>query len=178
MAGSVELEITTAGKPIDYDPWTKGVQAGKVLCTTFELLGTTGTHPKTGKPQGTRDYGSGIKVTKRLDSTSPTLLDLFAKSVGLTAIFTFRSPDVGASSQANQVALTVTIGKGTDSAWLRGYTLRAPDTDVPASAAPQEPYEELYFTFTTIEYHRSGDDNQGNMVNAIVCDDLAQFGAA
>jgi hypothetical protein len=178
MAGSVELEITTAGSPIDYDPWTKGVQAGKVLCTTFELLGTAGTHPKTGKPQGTRDYGTGIKVTKRLDSTSPTLLELFAKSTGLTAVFTFRSPDTGANNQANQVALTVTIGKPGDCAWLRGYTLKAPDTDVAAANAPQEPYEELYFTFTTIEYHRSGDDNQGNAVNKITRDDLAQFGAA
>jgi hypothetical protein len=178
MAGSVELEITTAGKPIDYDPWTKGVQAGKVLCTTFELLGNTGMHPKTGKPQGTRDYGEGIKVTKRLDSTSPTLLELFANRTGLTATFTFRAPDVGANSQASQVALTVTIGKPGDCAWLRGYSLKAPDTDVSAAHGPQEPYEELVFTFTTIEYHRSGDDNMGSAVNKITRDDLAQYGAA
>ncbi len=177
MAGSVELEILIKNSPIDYDPWTKGKQAGKILCTTFELLGNTGTHPKTGKPQGTRDYGSGIKVTKRLDSTTPTLVELFAKSVGLTAIFSFRSPDVGNNKQANDVSLTVTIGKEGDCAWLRGYSLKAPDTDVAAADGPQEPYEELYFTFTTIEYHRSGDDNRGASVSKITLDDLSQFGS-
>jgi hypothetical protein len=177
MAGTIELDITTGGSPIEYDPWTKGPKAQKITCTTFELIGTTGTHPKTGKPQGTRDYGQGIKVTKRLDATSPTLVQLFAASSGLTASFTFFSPDVSSSNTANQVALTVTIGKGSDSAWLTGYTLRGPDTDVAAANGPQEPYEELYFTFTNIEYHRSGDDNQGNAVNKIVVDDLARLGA-
>jgi hypothetical protein len=189
MAGFVELQITVKGEPIEYDPWTYDDvdAAGKILCTTFELIGTAGVDPKTGKPQGTRDYGAGVKVTKRLDATSPTLLDLFAKSVGLTAVFTFSSPDVSSKAQANQPTLTVTIGKPPTGskgskleayAWLRGYTLIAPDTDVAASTGPQEPYEELYFSFTTIEYHRSGEDNGGNNVNKIAFDDLARFGAA
>jgi type VI protein secretion system component Hcp len=178
MAGTVELEITSAGSPIAYDPWTNGRHAGKILCTTFELVGTAGTNPKTDKPQGTRDYGAGIKVTKRLDSTSPTLLRLFAKSTGLTATFTFFSPDVGANENPNEPALKVTLGKGSDCAWLRGYTLKAPDTEVAAADSPQEPYEELHFTFTTIEYQRCGNDNQGKQVNMITIDDLSQVGGA
>ncbi|HEX5657567.1 MAG TPA: hypothetical protein VFX59_10250 [Polyangiales bacterium] len=160
-----------------------GPKAGKILCTSFELVGSTGTDPKTGKPQGTRDYGTGIRVTRRIDSTTPVLVELFARRTGLTATFHFNAPDVKANNHANQVALSIAIGKSGspgrpgDSAWLRGYTLKVPDTDVAAADSPLEPYEELFFTFTTIEFKRSGDDNLGNPVSMITLDDLALMNA-
>lgn len=176
MAGTVELGIWVNGSEIDYDPWTTGDAChGKILCTTFDLCGSSAVHAKTGKPQGTRDYGDGITVTKRLDATSPKLVELFRGGVGLKAEFHFHTPDVSAGGCAVQVALTVTIGESDNRAWLSSYRLIAPDTDRRANDGPLEPYEELKFSFAHIKFHRSGPDNQHKPVSLITVDDLTQM---
>jgi hypothetical protein len=172
MAGSVDLQIFSKNQEIDYDPWTSGDGAGHIHCTTFELLGSCGVDVKTGVPNGTRDYGQGLRVTKRLDATSPKLLELFNQRTGLTAEFKFHMPDTSTSACALQVALAVLIGEG-DCAWIRSYRLVAPDTDTPAAGMPREPYEEITFSFKKIQFQRLGKNYAGEHHNVIATDDLS-----
>lgn len=176
MAGSVDLQIETDKGPIDYDAWTTGTDAGHIHCMTFDLLASCGVAVKSGRPEGTRDYGQGVRITKRLDSTSPVLLDLFNKRTGITAKFTFHTPDTSTSESSLQVALVVTIGVD-KRAWVRSYRLVAPNTDVAAADGPKEPYEEITFSFSNIEFQRTGLNNADDHCNLIAKDDLTQMTA-
>lgn len=175
MARSVDLEIITKDGAIDFDAVMDGQQDAHIYCRRFEVSSTSPVDIKTGATRGTREY-AGIKIEKRLDKASSKLLELFVGGAGLKAIFRIHRADTSSRYAPDEVAMTITIGAPDFKAWVSSYRLIVPDVEVAAKDAPDEPYEEIVFSFTTIEFHKSGTGYDGKPHEIVVQDSLTGGG--
>ena len=175
MARAVDLEITTKDGPIDFDSVMSGQQDAHIYCRRFELSSMSPVDVKTGATKGTREY-SGIKIEKRLDKSSPKLIELFVAGTGLKASFQIHKANNASELTAGEVAMTVTIGDPDFKAWISSYRLLVPDVEKHAKDDPDEPYEEIVFSFTTVEFHKSGTGYDGRPHEIVIQDSLVGTG--
>ena len=171
MARAVDLEIETKSGKVDFDPLMSGQQDAGIYVRKFDLEALISVDPKTGSPKGTREY-PGITIEKRHDMSSPKLLELFVNQTGFKATFRIHKPSPASDDMAGEVAATVTIGAPDFKAWISRYELKVPDVEKLAKDDPDEPYERIVFSFTTIEYHKSGTGFDGKQHQVVVQDSL------
>ncbi len=171
MARSVDLQIFTKDGEIDFDPVKAGAQEAHVFCRRFEITGTSPIDHRTGTTKGTREY-AGIKIEKRLDKASPKLVELFVNNVGVKAVFQIHRTNSGTDYTPGEVAMTVTVGAPDYKAWISSYRLIVPDVEKQSKDDPDEPYEEVIFSFTTVEFHKSGTGYDGKQHEIVVQDDV------
>jgi type VI protein secretion system component Hcp len=171
MARSVDLEIITKEGAIDFDSVMDGQQDAHIYCRRFEISSTSPVDLTPGATRGTREY-TGIKIEKRLDKASPKLLELFVAGAGLQAIFRIHKADTSARYAPDEVAMKITIGAPDFKAWVSSYRLIVPDVEVATKDGPDEPYEEVVFSFTHIEFHKSGTGYDGKPHEVVIQDSL------
>lgn len=171
MSRSVHLTLESDSGPIDIDQFTDGTQKdATVYVRAFELLGRTGVDPKTGRPKGTREY-TGVKLQKRLDKSSPALFELFANNTPFQATFEIGAADFTSSGSPGEILASITVGSGTPkNGFVASYCLTVPDVEKPLEDNPDEPYEEIVFSFDSIEFKKIGSDFMGKSHTIIVKD--------
>ena len=171
MSRSIDLEILTKDGAIDFDAVMDGQQDAHIYCRRFEVSSSSPVDLKTGATRGTREY-AGVKIEKRLDKASPKLLELFVGGSGLKAIFQIHKPNASSDYTPDEVAMKITIGAPDYKAWISSYRLIVPDVETAVKDSPDEPYEEVTFSFTTIEFHNSGTGYDGKPHESVVQDSL------
>jgi type VI protein secretion system component Hcp len=171
MSRAVNLTIEPDGGSVDLDTFKQGEQdKAKIYISSFELMGQTGVDPKTGRPKGNREY-TGIKIRKRLDGASPGLFELFTKNTPFKATFEIAVADFTGSGTPSEVAAVITVGGGgKKNAFVSSYALRVPDVEKPVGDNPEEPYEEIVFSFDGIEFKKSGLNQLGDSHTIVVKD--------
>ena len=171
MARLVDLKITPKSGKFDLDPLHKDVDDVGIYCRKFELSGVAATDSKSGSPKGTREY-AGVTIEKRLDAASPSIFQLFIGHVGIKAEFRIYKVNSNTEETPGQVALTVSIGGDESLAWISSYKLIVPDVETAAKDDPDEPYEVITFSFSKIQYHKSGTNHKGAAAEIVVTDSL------
>jgi type VI protein secretion system component Hcp len=171
MSRSVHLTLEGESGPIDIDSFTDGTQKeASILVRFFELMGKTGVDQKTGRPKGSREY-TGVKLQKRLDKASPALFELFANNTPFQATFDIGAADFTGSGNPGETLATITVGSGRPkNCFLVSYCLTVPDVEKPVGENPDEPFEELIFSFDSIEFKKVGGDFMGKPHTIIVKD--------
>ena len=87
-------------------------------------------------------------------------------------MFRIHKPNASSNYPPAEVAMKVTIGAPDYKAWISSYRLIVPDVETAVKDAPDEPYEEVVFSFTTIEFHKSGTGYDGKPHEIVVQDSL------
>lgn len=172
MARAVHLSLEGESGPIDIDSFTDGLQKeSTVYVRFFELIGKTGIDRKTGRPMGNREY-TGVRIQKRLDKASPALFELFTTNTPFAATFDITGAEFTGTGDPSQVLATIIIGAGGSkkNAFIVSYTLCSPDAEKRVEDSPDEPYEELVFSFDTLEFKKVGGDFHGDAHTVIVKD--------
>lgn len=171
MSRAVKLSIEPEGDSVDLDSFMQGNQSdAKVYVSSFDMIGQTGVDPKTGRPKGNREY-TGIKIQKRLDGASPGLFQLFTKNTPFKASFEISVADFTGSGSPDEVAAVITIGGGIKkNAYVSSYALRVPDAEKEVGNDAREPYEEVTFSFDSIEFKKSGTTQLGDTHTIVVKD--------
>lgn len=156
MSRIVLLEIKSDEFTVDVDSVQAGPQSeGKISVMFMQLVAKSPVDQRTGSPKGNREY-SGIRIRKRLDRASIGLIEAFTKRLPMQAKFEIQEVNLQAADE-QQVALIVSIGGGDPkNAFISSYTLTVPDIESGSANDPQEPWEELLFTFDQIQFEKAG----------------------
>lgn len=146
MAQTIHLYLTANGTKIDGDSTITSMdRENSIECLSFEDSVRTAREASTGTATGQRSY-EPIRVTKRMDKSSPLLQKALVDNEVIEATFKFFRPNPAGDGSTEQF-FTIEIQEGR----LGSVTRVSPDVIDPASAnAP--PTEEITFTFGYIRW--------------------------
>lgn len=146
MAQTVHLWLKAAGTNIEGDSTIESLdRADTIECLSFEDSVRTAREASSGVASGERTY-EPIRITKRIDKSSPLLAKALTNNEVIEGIFKFYRPDP-AGSGTQEHFFTVEIREGR----IASITRVSPDTIDPASANTP-PTEEVTFVFGYIRW--------------------------
>jgi type VI secretion system secreted protein Hcp len=144
MAMTVHIDLKANGTKIDGDSTIESMdRANTIECLSYTDSVRTAREASSGMASGERTY-EPIRITKRIDKSSPLLFKALCNNEVIEAIFRFYRPNPAGDGTTQQF-YTVKIKEGRIASYLR----ISPDVIDPASAnAP--PTEEVTFVFGDI----------------------------
>lgn len=146
MAMTVHLELTANGTKIDGDSTISSMERENTIeCLSFEDSVRTAREASTGMASGERTY-EPIKITKRIDKSSPLLAKALCNNEVIEGTFKFFRPNPAGDGTTEQF-YTIEIKE----ARIASVYRISPDVIDPASA--NEPAtEEISFVFGYIRW--------------------------
>src|SRR4051812_19700757 len=146
MAETVHLYLKANGTDIAGESTQTSLgRENSIECIQYEHSVETAREAGSGMATGRRTY-KPIKITKRIDKSTPLLAKALVENTAVDGIFKFFRPNPNGDGTTAQF-YTVAFKAGR----IAGLTQRLPNTFDPASSK-QPPLEEVEFVFHTISW--------------------------
>lgn len=146
MAEHVHLFLKANGKDIKGESTQTSLsREGSIECLSYEQAATTPFEPSTGQASGRRQY-SPLKVTKRIDKSSPLLWQAMTQNQKVEGVFKFYRPNPTGDGTTEQF-FSVQIAKG----FISSIRQVVEDTLSPTESY-EPPMEELNIIFHDIQW--------------------------
>ncbi|MEM7137426.1 MAG: type VI secretion system tube protein TssD [Myxococcota bacterium] len=139
MSQSVHLWLQANGEAVEGESSVNTMERENTIeCFSFEYGVTGGSEAFSGSPSGVRNY-EPIRVTKRVDKSSPLLWRALCNNEAIDATFKFYRPDTGAGALTEHF-YTVEISEGR----IAGIDFVSPDSMMGSNEPPTETISFVY----------------------------------
>lgn len=146
MAETVHLFLKANGKDIKGESTQRSLgREGSIECLSYEQSIVTGRDAATGQATGRRQYGP-LKITKRIDASSPLLMKALVTNEKIEAVFKFFRPSPNGDGTTEQF-YTVALKEG----HLHSLDQRVHET-LHEITKHDPPMEEVGLVFRTISW--------------------------